>query len=489
MNLTTARSVKRAKEIGIRKAVGALRFALIRQFIAEAILLTFIAVVFALMASEVIMPLFNQLTSKQISIPYNDLSFWLMLGILTVATGLIAGSYPALFLSSFNVIRVLKGPPKFSNSALFFRKGLVVFQFVLSVTLIISTIIVSKQIHYIQTRNLGYDRSNLLFVSLDGDLIKNYGLFKEAASKIDGVERVTRMTDLPTNLESETFGVDWSGKDPNASLKFEVASVGYDFTKTMKLEFVKGRDFSKDFATDTAGYILNEAAVKQIGYKDPIGRPLTFWGKKGAIIGVLKDFHINSLHEVIKPLILRLGESESWGNMVLRVKAKETKKVIAQLGSIAKELNPKFPLTYQFADEEFQKLYTSENMVEKLSVYFASLAIFICCLGLLGLAMFTAEQRLKEMGIRKVLGASTSSLFLLLSKEFLVLVVIALLIATPIAWYGMNRWLQDFAFRTPISWWIFIAAGIIAIMIALVTVSFNALKAAIANPVRSLRTE
>lgn len=489
MNLTTARSVKRAKEIGIRKVAGAVRFALIRQFISEAILLTFIAVAFAIVLNVFVMPLFNQLTSKQISIPFNDFSFWIMLGILTITTGFVAGSYPALFLSSFNVIHILKGAPLFSNSALFFRKGLVVFQFVLSISLIISTIIVSKQIYFIQTRNLGYDRSNLMYISLDGDLIKKYEVFRDEAIKIEGVENVTRMSALPTDVDAETFDVDWTGKDPNASLKFEVASVGYDYAKTMKLQFAEGRDFSKEFATDSTGYILNEAAVKQIGYKNPIGKPLVFWQKKGTIVGVLKDFNTNSMHQSIKPLVLRLGEGEDYGNMLLRIKSSETKKVITQLEAVAKQLNPSFPLEYKFADEEFQKLYTSDNLVEKLSFYFAALAIFICCLGLIGLAMFTAEQRTKEIGIRKVLGASTGSLFALLSKEFLLLVVIALIIATPITWYGMNRWLQDFAYQTTISWWIFLAAGIIAIMIALITVSFNALKAAIANPVTSLRTE
>jgi putative ABC transport system permease protein len=489
MNLTTAHSVKRAKEIGIRKVVGAFRFALIRQFIGEAILITVIAVSLSMMLSALMMPLFNQLTSKQLTIPYDHFSFWTILVALTIITGFISGSYPALFLSSFNPIRVLKGAPKFTNSAIWFRKGLVVFQFVLSVTLIISTIIVSKQIHYIQTKNLGYNRSNLMFVSLDGDLIKNYDVFKNEVTNIQGVEGVTRMTETPTDLNSETFWVDWMGKNPNTSLKFEVASVGYDYTKTMKLQFVDGRDFSKDYATDSVAYILNETAIKQIGYKNPIGKPLTFWGKKGTIVGVLKDFHLNSLHEAIKPLILRLGEKEFYGNMIVRTKTSDINKVIAQVESFSKQLNPSFPLTFKFADEEFQKLYASEYVIEKLSGYFASLAIFICCLGLLGLAMFTAEQRIKEIGIRKVLGAGAGSLFAILSKEFMLLVVVALLIAAPVAWFAMNKWLEDFAYRTPINGWVFFLAGLTAMGIALVTVSFHAIKAVVANPVESLRSE
>ncbi|HEY1871563.1 MAG TPA: FtsX-like permease family protein, partial [Chitinophagaceae bacterium] len=489
MNLTTARSVKRAKEIGIRKAVGAIRFALIRQFIAEAIFITCIALIFALMLSALVMPWFNQLTSKEISIPFNQLSFWFIVAVIAVITGFVSGSYPALFLSSFNVIRVLKGSVKFSHSAIYFRKGLVVFQFALSIILIIATIIISNQIRFIQKRNLGFDKDNLAYINLDGDLVKKYELFKQKAGEVAGVEAITRMSAEPTDIGAETFMVDWPGKDPKASPKFECASIGYSYAKTMKLQFAEGRDFSKDFATDSTAYILNEAAVKQIGYKDPLGKPLTFWGKKGTIVGVLKDFHFNSLHQAIKPLILRLGENEDYGIMLARIKAGETKNVISSMESISKELNPSFPFSYRFADDEFQKLYTSESIIGKLSLYFASLAIFICCLGLLGLAIFTAEQRTKEIGIRKVLGANAASLFVLLSKEFLWLVIIALLIATPVAWYAMNNWLHDFAYHASISWWMFFVAGLVAIMIALITVSFNAIKAALANPVKSLRTE
>jgi ABC-type antimicrobial peptide transport system permease subunit len=489
MNLTTARSVKRAKEIGIRKAVGAIRFALIRQFIAEAIFITCIALIFALMLSALVMPWFNQLTSKEISIPFNQWSFWCIVAVIAVITGFVSGSYPALFLSSFNVIRVLKSSVKFSHSAIYFRKGLVVFQFALSIILIIATIIISNQIRFIQKRNLGFDKDNLAYINLDGDLVKKYELFKQKAGEVAGVEAITRMSAEPTDIGAETFMVDWPGKDPKASPKFECASIGYSYAKTMKLQFAEGRDFSKDFATDSTAYILNEAAVKQIGYKDPLGKPLTFWGRKGTIVGVLKDFHFNSFHQAIKPLILRLGENEDYGIMLARIKAGEANNTMAAMESISKELNPGFPFTYRFADDEFQKLYINENIIGKLSLYFASLAIFICCLGLLGLAIFTGEQRTKEIGIRKVLGANAASLFVLLSKEFLWLVIIALLIATPVAWYAMNNWLHDFAYHASISWWMFFVAGLVALMIALITVSFNAIKAALANPVKSLRTE
>ena len=489
MNLTTARSVKRAKDIGIRKVVGAVRLALIRQFIGEAMLLAFFAVVIAMGIVLLILPFFNHLTAKQIVFPFAHFSFWIILVGLAILTGFISGSYPELFLSSFSPIRVLKGSMKFSPSATWFRKGLVVFQFVLSIVLIIATIIISKQVNFIQTENLGYDRENLLYIPLDGDLTGKYTLFKEEAAKLPGVLKVSRMTATPTDLENSTGGVNWDGKDPNTTPMFTQASVGYDYVNTLKLQVVQGRDFSKDFATDSVAYILNEAAAKKIGYKDPIGKPLTFWQKKGTIVGVLKDFHYTSMHTAILPLVIRLREKENYGYALVRIEAGKTKEALASLESLCKSLNPKFPFSYNFSDEQFQKLYKSEMMVGKLSNYFAFLAIFICCLGLLGLAMFTAEQRTKEIGIRKVLGASAGSVFGLLSKEFMMLVLLALLIASPLAWFTMNKWLQDFAYHTSINLWIFLAAGALALLIALATVSFQAIKAAVANPVKSLRAE
>jgi ABC-type antimicrobial peptide transport system permease subunit len=489
MNLTTARSVKRSKEIGVRKVVGALRFALIRQFIGEALVIVSIAIIFSLLIVMLVLPAFNQLTDKQIQLPFSDSTFWLSIAALLFVTGFIAGSYPALYLSSFKPVRVLKGSMKFSSSALWFRKGLVVFQFVLSIILIIGTIVVSKQVNYIQTTNLGYDRENLLYIPLEGDLLTKYELFKNESLQTPGIKNVSRITDNPTQIENGTGGVQWIGKDPNLDIDFAQTAVGYDFTKTMHLQLAQGRDFSKDFATDSVGYILNESALKIIGYKNPIGKPLTFWQKPGTIIGVLKDFHFNSLHEPIRPMVLRLGEDVGWGQALVKTQPGKTKEALASLEKICKELNPKFPFTYKFSDEEYAKLYKSEQVVSKLANYFAFLAIFISCLGLLGLVMFTAEQRTKEFGIRKVLGASPVTLFNLLSKEFLLLVMIALIIASPLAWLAMNNWLQDYAYKIDISWWMFVVAGITAIVIALVTVSFQAIKTSLANPVKSLRTE
>jgi hypothetical protein len=489
MNLTTARSARRTKEIGIRKVSGAMRGALIQQFLSEAFLITLLSVMLSVLLVFLLLPFFNQLTGKQISFPYSSLRFWLFIAGLTIFTGLISGSYPALFLSSFNPIQVLKGPLKFSYNTILFRKGLVVFQFTLSIILIIGTIFISKQINFVQHINLGFDREHLLYLPLEGDLRKQYPLFKKEALQSPGIKSITRVSDEPTNLSNGTASVIWDGKDPNTTPQFTTMSAGYDFVQTMGLRLDKGRDFSRDFATDSTGYLVNEEALKIIGYKDPLGKPLSLWDMNGVIIGVLKDFHFSSLHDPIKPLIIHMGELDGGNKVLVRIKPGMTREAVTELESICKKMNPQFPFSYSFSEEEYQKLYKSEEIVGRLSRYFALLAIFISCIGLLGLAMFTAEQRTKEIGIRKVLGASVMSLFTLLSGEFILLVLLALLIASPIAWWAMQVWAQDFAYRVNMEWWIFLLAGITAILIALITVSFQAIKASLGKPIVSLRSE
>jgi putative ABC transport system permease protein len=489
MNLTTARSIKRAKEIGIRKVVGAVKRILVVQFIGEALMMVFLAMLGALVVVYSILPVFNSLTSKQVFLPLYDGIFWLKLLCLGVITGLIAGMYPAFFISSFQPIKILKGSLKFGTSATVFRKGLVVFQFTLSILLIVGTIVVSRQVAYIQNKNLGFNRENLIYIPLEGELKKKYNLFKQEALNMPGISNITRLSSQPTDIDIYTTTVEWDGKDPNARPSFAQAAAGYDFIKTMKAELVDGRDFSADFTSDSAEYIINESAAKKIGYKNPVGSSLSFWEKKGSIIGVVKDFHFRSLHEAVKPLIIRLGEKESYGYILARTATGKTTEALTSLKKLCSLLNPEYPFSYQFSDEEFQKLYKSELVINSLSNYFAGLGIFISCLGLLGLVVFTSEQRTKEIGIRKVLGATITSLFTLLSKEFLKLIIIALLLATPIAWWTMNKWLQGFEYRITISLWMFIVAGFSAVTIALITISFQAIKAAIANPVKSLRTE
>ncbi|MVM38456.1 FtsX-like permease family protein [Spirosoma sp. HMF3257] len=485
MNLATARSVKRAREVGVRKVVGAGRGWLIGQFIGEALVLTCLALLIALATVWLLLPTFNSLTEKHITFQLTDASFWIILAGMTLVTGLIAGSYPALFLSSLNPIRVLKGTVKFSSGARLFRQGLVVFQFALSLLLIIGTIIVYRQINFIQTKNLGFDREGMIYVSSEGELGTKYNTFKEQLLQMSGIQSVTKMDGTPTNGFGSTGNVQWPGKDPKASIQFQFSKVDYDFTKTLKVK-VKGRDFSKTFGADSTSYLINETAARRIGYNDPIGKPLTLWGKPGTIIGVIADYHQSSMHTAIEPFIAKLGDGQI---IIVRIQPGQTKQALTSLETLARQLNPKFPFRYRFADEAFQTLYRSETVVGSLANYFAFLAIFISCLGLFGLAAFTAEQRTKEIGVRKVLGASVLSVVALLSQDFIKLVLIAIVISSPIAWFGMSRWLQEYVYKIDISWWIFALAGLLAIGIALLTISFQSIKAALMNPVKSLRSE
>jgi ABC-type antimicrobial peptide transport system permease subunit len=348
-------------------------------------------------------------------------------------------------------------------------------------------IIISKQVDYIHTKNLGYHKNNLIYLPISGTLGNKFNVFKNEALKLPGITDVSQISNRPLALVNTTGGVEWVGKTPNTRPNFTPLAVGYDFVKTMQAEIVQGRDFSENFA-DSANYLINETALRKIGYKDPIGKPLTFWGIKGTIIGVIKDFHFNTLHVPIEPLVIRLSNATG-GAALIRTEPGKTKIALDGLEKLHQQLNPEFVFSHQFADEEYGMLYKSEQVVQKLSKYFAFLAIFISCLGLLGLVIFTAEQRTKEIGIRKVLGASVTSVFALLSKDLLKLVLVAIVIATPVAWLATNKWLQGFEYRVNISWWIFLLAGVLAVIIALATISFQAIKAALANPVKNLRTE
>jgi len=488
MNLSTARSLKRAKEIGVRKAIGAIRRSLVFQFMGEALLYTGIAVFISVLLMIILLPAFNQLTGKSIITPYADIRFWLSILSITVFTGLVAGSYPALLLSSFKPIAVLKNTLKMRPSASWFRRGLVIFQFALSIIFISGMLIISKQLNFIQNKNLGYHKNNLIYIPIAGNLKNQFDLFKIEALKIPGIQSISQISKRPVELDDNTSSVFWEGKSPNSKPNFIQASVGYDFIKTMQSEIIKGRDFSTEMA-DSNNFLVNETALAKIGYQDPIGKRLKFWAIKGTIIGVVRDFHFNSLHVPIEPLVIRLSKGEMDGVALIRVEPAKTSSAIAGLEKLHKNLNPEFPFSHQFADEEYSFLYQSEQVVQKLSGYFAFLAIFISCLGLLGLVMFTAEQRTREIGIRKVLGATTASLYKLLSRDFLILILFAFVIATPLAWWAMNDWLQNFAYREPIHWTVFVIAGMASLVIALLTISFQAVKAANANPVKSLRTE
>ncbi|MBD2757024.1 ABC transporter permease [Spirosoma validum] len=489
MNLATARSVKRAQEVGVRKAVGAERLSLIWQFMGEALLMTVLALIVAILLVNIVLPVFNQLTEKQLTLPVSQPLFWIFLLGLLFTTGILSGSYPALFLSSLNPIRVLKGSLRISAGAQLFRRGLVVFQFVLSILMIVGTVVVYRQLQFIQTKNLGYDRENLIRIPGEGEIAQKFQPFKQELLQQPGIQAVTHMQTNPLRNGNTTDGVKWVGKDPNLAIQFNNTAVGYDFIKTMKLKLVRGRDFSPSFSTDTTNYLINESTAKRLSYKDPVGQPLTFGTHPGKIVGLLEDFHFNSLHVPIRPIVIRLEERWAYGNILIKTQPGQTKQALASLEAVCRKMNPTFPFTYSFVDADFQKIYKSETVVGTLATLFACLAVFIACLGLFGLAAFTAEQRTKEIGVRKVLGASVASIVTLLSKDFLKLVVIAIMIASPLAWYAMNQWLEGFAYKIDLSWWMFVAAGLLAVGIALLTVSFQSVKAALVNPVKSLRSE
>lgn len=490
MNLATARSVKRAREVGIRKVVGAGRASLIGQFMGEALLLTALALTVAVGLVVLLLPAFEQLTGKKLSLPLESLQGWgMLLGLLVVMGGL-AGSYPALFLSSLNPVRVLKGTLRFGSGVQLFRRGLVVFQFVLSMLMIVGTLVIYRQLGYVQTKNLGYDRQNLIEISTNNSVLgEKYLTFKEELLRMPGIQSITYSQTSPLENSNTADGVNWTGKDPTVAIQFNTTSVGYDFVKTLNLKLNQGRDFSPAFGRDSTNYLINEAAAKRIGYKDPVGQPLTFWGKSGTIVGVLQDYHFNSLHEAIRPLIIHLRKDHHYGRVLIRTEPGQTKQALASVEALYRRFNPNVPFDYSFVDVEYEQLYKSETIVGTLATAFAGLAVFIACLGLFGLAAFTAEQRTKEIGIRKVLGASVGSIVTLLSKDFLRLVITAILIASPLAYYVMHRWLQNFAYKIDIAWPVFALAGGLAVLIALLTVSSQSIRAALANPVKSLRSE
>ncbi|GAB3529428.1 ABC transporter permease [Pontibacter brevis] len=489
MNLATARSAKRAKEVGVRKAIGANKTALVYQFMTESVLVAFLALFVSVNLAGILLPHFNDLTGKFISIDLTDPTLLLLLLGVAVLTGLVSGSYPAFFLSSFDPAVVLKGTAKLSKRVSVFRKGLVVFQFMLSALLIISTLVVYLQLHYIRTKNIGLDRENLMYVPLEGELQSRYEVVKRELEAIPGITAVSSTNQNPMMVGNSSGGVEWKGKDPNASILFSIMTVDYDFLETMGVTLKEGREFSREFGTDTAAFLVNSEAARLMQMQQPVGERLELWQElKGPIIGVVNDFHSTSMHVAMQPLILVLRPQEN-NTLFARIAPGSTTAAVAAVEEVIKRHNPAFPFEYHFLDEDFKKMYRSEAVMGQLTAYFAGVAIFISCLGLFGLALFTAEQRTKEIGIRKVLGASITSIVYMLSKDFLRLVLIANLIALPLSWYLMDSWLSDYAFRTELSWWIFAAAFLSTIVIAMLTLSFHAVKTAVTNPVTSLRTE
>ncbi|WP_336517778.1 ABC transporter permease [Pollutibacter soli] len=492
MNLSTARSERRAKEVGIRKVVGAQKFSLISQFIGESIVIALMAGIIALVIVALCLPGFNTLTNKKLFIDFSNPLFWLAGIGFVVFTGLLAGSYPAFFLSSFRPVSVLKGTFKKANALITPRKVLVVLQFTFAIMLIICTIIVRQQINYAQRRESGYDKNNLMYHFLTGDLEKNYQLVKNDLISQGVATSVTKTSAPLTQGWSNSWGFEWPGKDPQDKTIVDRYVADEDLVKTAGFTIVKGRDFNlKEFSTDSTGVLINESAAKLMKLdKDPLGKIIKDNGIDWHVVGVFKDFILQSPYSPTVPMVIE-GHKLGWFNVInIRLNPNQSNsKNIATAERIFKKYNPEYPFDFKFIDEEYAKKFDDEKRTGTLAGLFAGLTIFISCLGLFGLATYMAENRIREIGVRKVLGASVTGITSLLSKDFLKLVIISFVVAAPIAWWAMHNWLKDYEYRTPINWWVFALAGGLSVVIAILTVSYQAIKAATANPTKSLRTE
>jgi putative ABC transport system permease protein len=495
MNLSTARSSNRAKEVGIRKVLGTERKTLIRQFLTESTMTAIISLLISLFIAWLVLPFFNTISGKSLSLSAilrsSFLPFFLLLPLVV---GIVAGSYPAFFLSGFKPISVLKGKINTGVKRSYLRSSLVVFQFATSIVLIIGTVVVYNQLNYIQTKKLGFNKDQVLIVNSAGALRDKSDAFKNEIVNLPGVSSGTLSGYLPVTSSSRsdnTFSKE-AVMDSRNGLNMQTWIIDHDYIKTMGMEILKGRGFSKDFRGDSAAIIINETTAGLLGYNDPVGKNIYANNPEGnttvyTIIGVVKNFHFESLRQNIGPLCFTLGNNPGFASF--KVSAGNIKTLVSQVENKWKAMVPSVPFSYRFLDDAFDDMYRAEQRIGKVALSFAILAILIACLGLFGLATYMAEQRTKEIGVRKVLGASVSNIVSMLSKDFLKLVIISAVIAFPLAWWFMHKWLEDFAYRINIGWWIFIAAGAIALLIALLTVIFQAIKAAIANPVKSLRTE
>lgn len=495
MNLSTARSALRAKEIGIRKVVGAERKEIISQFLSESVLITWVAMILAMILTSILLPLVDKLSGQNLSI--TSLLHWqILLPVLALpfVIGLISGIYPAIFMSSFIPVKVLKGVLKVGSGNISFRKVLVVLQFSISIILIVATTVVYQQLRYIQNKDLGFSKDHVLTMQYTRLLNSQYDAFRADVLKNGAIKELGRSSRIPSGrlLDDQDAKVLEGGTMQPIKVDLKFITADYGFIPTYGMQMAAGRNFSKAVSTDTNNYIINEAAVRMLGWKTPqnaLDKDLAYGGIRGKVIGVVKDFHFESLHQAIIPLLFQLPSQGFYGRLSIKISGTNVQSAINTIQSTWQRYLPETPFDFTFLDTKFDQLYRSEQQQGNLFTIFSCIAIFIACLGLFGLSAFTITQRVKEIGVRKVLGASVPQIVIELSRDFLKLVLIATIIAFPIAWYSMSKWLLDFAFRINISWWIFLIAGIIALLIAFATISFQSIKAALTNPVKSLRSE
>jgi len=490
MNLSTARSETRAREVGVRKVVGARRISIIQQFMGESLLMCVISFGFALLLVILLLPYFNGIISKNLTVPYNAPFFWIAGISITLITGIISGSYPALFLSSFKPVKVLKGINKAGKATLRPRQVLVIVQFSFATCLILSTILIYKQLNFIKNRPAGYDKNGLVEISLNGRLYTEFESFRRDAIASGAISDAASTSNTITGNGGASWGIKWPGQLPGEDkLPIEQIVTNYHFTSTYGLKLVDGRDFDIARPSDSTAIMINEAAVKMMRLKEPLGAIINWQGADRTVVGILKNYIVNSPTDAEKPLIV--GNLKGWAGMagVRLNKALPISEAIDKLGVVYKKYNPDFPFDYKFIDEEYSKKFRTEQLLGTLSNSFTVLAIVLSCLGLFGLASFSAEQRRKEIGIRKVLGATTANLWFNLSKEFVQLVIIAFIIGGAVSWHFMDQWLHKYTYRTDVSLWVFVATIVISLAVTLLTVSWQAIKAALSNPVKSLRSE
>ncbi|MFC4874588.1 ABC transporter permease [Negadavirga shengliensis] len=489
MNLSTAKASRRLKEIGVKKAIGADRKTLFTQYLEESMLLALVSLMVATFLVTLFLPQFNNLTGKQLSLHFDSRLIFSMVGI-TLFTGFFAGSYPALYLSGFSPVSILKGGGIFSKSSigeLWARKGLVVFQFTVSILLIVSVWVVYQQMKFIQSKHLGFDRESVITFTAEGKLAEETETFLSEIKKIPGIINAAYMDGDLISMHNGTTGVWWEGKNPDHIVDFGMLRTGYDLVETLGIELKEGRSFSRDFMAESSKVIFNDAAIESMGLTEPVGKTVTVWGEEKQIIGVVKNFHFESFYENVNPFFFMFSNRAH--HMLVKVNAGTAKETLAQLGEFYQTYNQGLPFDYRLLDEDYQALYIAEQRVSVLSRYFAGLAIIISCLGLFGLAAFTAERKIKEIGIRKILGSSEWKIVKLLSSDFAKMVLLAIVIALPLSFYMTKNWLDNFAYKIDLEWWYFIGAGVLTLVIALLTVSFQSVKAALTNPVESLRSE
>ncbi len=486
MNLSTAKASRKVKEIGIKKTIGATRKGLIFRYLSESILMAFMSLAVSVLLVVLFLPRFNEISGKHLSLNF-DLNSILPLLVITFATGLISGSYPALYLSGFKPVIALRGKFSTSLNELWARKGLVIFQFCVSIILIVSVVVVYKQIGLLQSKHLGYDRDNVVLFKKEGKLVGDIETLLHEVKSVPGVVNASHMWGDMTRASNITSDLSWEGKEPDEIIEFGEMHINYDLIETLGIKIKEGRSFSRDFIGDNTKIIFNEAAIDVMGLTEPIGKTIKLWGEERQIVGVVKNFHFESLYENMKPCFLHITPYSNY--IAVKIKSGTERETLDHLEKVYKSHNLGLPFDFKFLDEGYQKLYVSENRIAVLSRYFAGIAILISCLGLFGLAAFTVERRLKEIGIRKILGASNFGMMILLSNDFIKMVLAAVIVALPISYLAARNWLDDFAYRINLEWWFFIGAAFIAFSIAWFTVALQSLKAARVNPVSNLRTE